>query len=46
MLSLTATNGDARELFLGPSDDFSVLGVVTAVFRTWHDAPDVPDADS
>ncbi|MCC6928406.1 MAG: repressor LexA [Gemmatimonadaceae bacterium] len=39
VLSLSATNGDARELFLGPSDDFSVLGVVTAIFRTWHDEP-------
>ncbi|MEO6447539.1 MAG: transcriptional repressor LexA [Gemmatimonadaceae bacterium] len=40
VLSLsTATAGEA-ELFLGPSDDFSVLGVVSAVFRTLHDAPD------
>lgn len=40
VLSLTATNGEGREIFLGPSDDFSVLGVVTAVFRTWHDEPE------
>lgn len=39
VLSLAATNGEPRELFLGPSDDFSILGVVSAVFRTWHDAP-------
>lgn len=40
VLSLTATNGVDRELFLGPADDFSVLGVVTAVFRTWYDHPE------
>jgi hypothetical protein len=39
VLSLTAANGEARELFLGPSDDFAVLGVVSAVFRSWHDDP-------
>lgn len=39
VLSLSAANGDAREIFLGPSDDFSVLGVVSAVFRSWHDEP-------
>jgi len=39
VLSLAAANGESREIFLGPSDDFSVLGVVSAVFRTWHDAP-------
>lgn len=39
VLSLAAPNGEPREIFLGPSDDFSILGVVSAVFRTWHDAP-------
>jgi len=45
VLSLAATNGEPREIFLGPSDDFSVLGVVSAVFRTWHDEPEVEGAD-
>ncbi|MEP7384719.1 MAG: transcriptional repressor LexA [Gemmatimonadota bacterium] len=45
VLSLTATNGVAREVFLGPSDDFSVLGVVTAIFRTWYDEPEANDAE-
>jgi repressor LexA len=46
VLALSATNGESREIFLGPSDDFAVLGVVTAIFRTWHDAPEpaLPDA--
>lgn len=44
VLALSATNGEPRELFLGPADDFAVLGVVTAVFRTWHDDP-ARDAD-
>jgi repressor LexA len=34
VLSLLATDGDDREAFLGPSDDFAVLGVVTAVLRS------------
>lgn len=46
VLSLAATNGDAREIFLGPSDDFSILGVVSAVFRTWFDEPEAADADA
>lgn len=45
VLSLAATNGEPREIFLGPSDDFSVLGVVSAVFRTWYDEPHVEEAD-
>ena len=44
VLSLAATNGHAREMFLGPSDDFAVLGVVSAIFRTWHDAPGSDEA--
>lgn len=40
VLSLTASNGDDREIFLGPSDDFAVLGVVSAVFRPFHDEPE------
>ena len=44
VLSLTASNGSESEIFLGPSDDFSVLGVVTAVFRSLHEAIDAPDA--
>ncbi|MEO7966830.1 MAG: transcriptional repressor LexA [Gemmatimonadaceae bacterium] len=40
VLSLTASNGSESEIFLGPSDDFSVLGVVAAVFRPFHDEPD------
>lgn len=39
VLSLAATNDEPREIYLGPSDDFSILGVVSAVFRTWHDDP-------
>lgn len=38
VISLTATAGDAPEIFLGPTDDFTVLGVVAAVFRPFHDA--------
>ena len=45
VLSLAATNGESREIFLGPSDDFSVLGVVSAVFRTWHDEPATEPVD-
>jgi repressor LexA len=37
VLSLTAAQGDDRELFLGPADDFAVLGVVSAVFRPFHE---------
>jgi len=43
VLSLAAANGSVREIFLGPSDDFTVLGVVTAVFRTWHDSAGATD---
>ena len=39
VLSLTASNGTDSEIFLGPSDDFSVLGVVAGVFRPFHDEP-------
>lgn len=46
VLALSATNGDSREIFLGPADDFAVLGVVTAIFRTWHDAPEPADPDA
>ena len=45
VLSLVATNGEPREIFLGPSDDFAVLGVVSAVFRTWHDVPEGGDVE-
>lgn len=40
VLSLTASNGTESEIFLGPSDDFSVLGVVAGVFRPFHDSPE------
>lgn len=40
VLSLTASNGESPEIFLGPADDFTVLGVVAGVFRPFHDQPD------
>ncbi len=43
VLSLAAAGAVEPELFLGPSDDFSVLGVVTAVFRTLHEVPEIPE---
>ena len=47
ILSLSSGNPDEREIFLGPSDDFSVLGVVSAIFRPFHDAlPTNDDAPS
>lgn len=44
VLSLSTAGAEEPEIFLGPSDDFSVLGVVTAVFRTLHEAIDAPEA--
>jgi repressor LexA len=42
VLSLTATNEEG-EIFLGPTDDFSVLGVVAAILRPFHDAAPADD---
>ena len=44
VLSLSTAGAEEPEIFLGPSDDFSVLGVVTAVFRSLHEAIDAPAA--
>lgn len=44
VLSLLGTTGDTPEQFVGPSDDFTVLGVVTASFRSAFEAGPEDDA--
>jgi repressor LexA len=39
-LALTPSSANGEELTVGPDDDFEVLGVVAAVLRPFHDAPD------
>lgn len=34
---LEPANADEREIVIGPSDDFAVIGTVAAVFRPFHD---------
>lgn len=40
---LEPANADEREMVIGPSDDFAVIGTVCAVFRPFHDALDAGD---
>jgi repressor LexA len=45
VLSLSTGGSDDRETFLGPTDDYSVLGVVAAVIRAnLLEPPDLPPA--
>jgi repressor LexA len=37
VVSLSPSGPDEPETFLGPADDFTVLGVVAGVFRPFHD---------
>jgi repressor LexA len=39
---LEPANDDERSIEVGPRDDFSVLGVVTGIFRPFYDQPPVP----
>jgi repressor LexA len=39
---LEPANQEDRSIEVGPKDDFSVLGVVTGIFRPFYDQPPVP----
>ncbi len=39
---LEPANPEDRSIEVGPKDDFSVLGVVTGIFRPFYDQPPVP----
>ena len=42
---LEPANPDERELVIGPSEDFAVIGTIAAVFRPFHDASDLGDEE-